>query len=569
MAYEQDVAERVWAETRRLVAASPTAEPDLRRLQAGLGLLAGRLAAGPARQAEFPRREDAPRITDVADAASFAAMTAAIESGVGGDYAGVPLPGVIALVKLTSADKPDLPDGGFPKWLTTVVDTGAVPAAIFALRDDPSGRRYGVYERLAAARVGERPFVSDLTGTGTTPMKAKRTAFDMLAWILVWVALAVGLVSAAAIWGQGARLARTHAILSGADSVGFDKLQAGHVCRSDDPFCSADNRKFGPDEVDLTKCLKPVPQPTPAPSAPGAAPAALPFASDRPALLRYSALQVCRDAWRAARNVEKATSKEQLDGYWVLGRLIRALSTPGAESPVLFWPLVGFFAGIVALSGAVGLGGYRRVFGLWINNQYRFSLSTAQISMWTGLVIAPFCAIALLHSGMGLPSGAVPPGVPGLLFALMGISFTSTLLAKYILAVKGASTQGRSDDGIRRFIMDSTGLARNDSPRKATIMDFFYGEEESNRDQLDVSRFQNVVFTIVLGVSYFAAIVAMLESASLAEVLGAFRTPQPLFSDLPDVTGSFLGLLLISHAAYLTIKAASKGKPENSHDAAA
>ena len=54
MTNDVDVAERVWAETWRLAAVAPSADVDLRRLQAGLGYIAGRLAQGPERRTVFP-----------------------------------------------------------------------------------------------------------------------------------------------------------------------------------------------------------------------------------------------------------------------------------------------------------------------------------------------------------------------------------------------------------------------------------------------------------------------------------------------------------------------------------
>ena len=496
---------------------------------------------------------------------SFNAMTAAIDSGIVGSYAGFPLPGVIALVKLTAANRPDPPDGGFSSWLAALVDSGAAPSAVFTLSGDRAARRYGVYERPSAATSGEHPFVSDVTGTGKASPARARTS--KAGWLLVGLALLVALVSMASIWGQGARLALTYAILSGSDRPGFAALVSRNDCKADariEALCSGTDAMR--DKAVLT-CLQEVT--TPVANAPPDTRAALPFDGDPRPHARYAAGLSCHEVWQAARVVERTITARQLDRWMPnpVASLVSRVSAPGAESPALFWPLVGLLAGIMAFGGAVGLGGYGRLFGLWINGQNRYSLSTAQVCMWTALVIAPFTAVTLLHAGMGL-GGNTAPEVPGLLFALMGVSFGSTMLSKYILAVKSASPQDRSDDGVGRYIASSTGLARNDSPRRAALLDFFTGEEDSNRDQIDASRFQNVVFTLVLGVCYFAAIVALLEHADLSAVLGAYAKPQRLYDHLPDVTGSFLGLLLVSHAAYLTIKAAPKDGAGIEHGAA-
>jgi hypothetical protein len=81
----------------------------------------------------------------------------------------------------------------------------------------------------------------------------------------------------------------------------------------------------------------------------------------------------------------------------------------------------------------------------------------------------------------------------------------------------------------------------------ASWADLYLGEEVANRYVVDVSRLQNLVFTVLL-----VGVYASLLWASLAKV------PAGGFAQMPAVGDGFLWLLGISHAAYLGAKATPK-----------
>lgn len=583
MAYDEDVAERVWAETCMLAPAPPAGADALARLQAALGRIAGRLAAGADRDRAFPNLKDAPKSNSPPPRgeAAYKAMALAIQQGEGGAYAGSDLPGALALVKLTASGKPDEPTAARKSWLPGAIAAGLEPVATFTRGDDPSGRVYGLYERVAAAGAGESPWISDVTSVGQPPPVVRKKWKILLAWALVGLGALFVLWSAVSLVREGASLARAYEIFAGTDREGAEKLNTtiSSYCQNNAAAtpCGKDLKAylaFPPENAQTQAndgetlkirgkpCLTQIPQPLPPPpdqtgeiSATVTGVTKL-FATGQKPPSRYAVDANCALAWRYVRAFDAQALQPTFP------------TEPKPQTISFVQPLLGMMAAMVVVGWAVGLGAYRRLFGLWINGQYRFSLSSAQISLWTILVVAPFATITLLQNALLAPqlrlsdTLSFSPEIPGLLYALMGITFTSTVLAKYILAVKNASADEPESTGVTRagqLIANSEGLIKNADPDKASPMDFFLGEEEVDRGKLDISRFQNVLMTLVLVASYAVALVQMMGSVQPAVILGALATPQPLFPQLPTITGSFLALLMVSHAAYLISKASKKG----------
>jgi hypothetical protein len=81
------------------------------------------------------------------------------------------------------------------------------------------------------------------------------------------------------------------------------------------------------------------------------------------------------------------------------------------------------------------------------------------------------------------------------------------------------------------------------------LYDLVRGEEVGNADVLDLTRLQNLFFTLILIGSYAVSLGAILKSAK--GVISAF----------PEIGQSNLALLAISHAGYLVSKAVDK-QPE-------
>jgi hypothetical protein len=89
-------------------------------------------------------------------------------------------------------------------------------------------------------------------------------------------------------------------------------------------------------------------------------------------------------------------------------------------------------------------------------------------------------------------------------------------------------------------------LYKNENPSDARLYDLVCGEETTNADILDLSRVQNLFFTLI-------PVGAYAVSLASSVVVSAF----PL-NAFPELSESAVALLAISHAGYLVSKAGDK-----------
>jgi hypothetical protein len=87
------------------------------------------------------------------------------------------------------------------------------------------------------------------------------------------------------------------------------------------------------------------------------------------------------------------------------------------------------------------------------------------------------------------------------------------------------------------------------------------GEEQANKDIVDISRLQNVLITISLVSAVFWQLI---ESASNIPMKQTLAGNGALITNLPGLGATFSALLFASHAAYLTAKAHDKPKRDGS-----
>jgi hypothetical protein len=220
---------------------------------------------------------------------------------------------------------------------------------------------------------------------------------------------------------------------------------------------------------------------------------------------------------------------------------------------------------VVAGWGITGL----PVFGWLLNEQNRLSLSRLQMFLWTFVVLSAFLAAAFINLKT---AGVIDPlaiKVPEQLWLAMGIGTTSLVGTPLILNLK---KQKKTNDRAKaeciakiqpgqRGVTDSEdlnqktleahfegSLARNDDPKKAGLGDLIRGEETSNSGVVDLTRLQNLFFTLILVGAY---------AGSLWSLFGKGGS----ISDFPALAPSSLALLGISHAGFLAGKAVDK-QPE-------
>jgi hypothetical protein len=190
----------------------------------------------------------------------------------------------------------------------------------------------------------------------------------------------------------------------------------------------------------------------------------------------------------------------------------------------------------VALLG-IGIWITGRPLGVLIDDRKKFSLSRLQLALWSWLLISAFVAAAVAGHTMNID---LPPEV----WALMGISVGSAAGSVIVKGTKAnqtpAATTPRNLMAASRMGVLSTNTASND----ASLRDLFCGEELADQNVVDISKVQMFFFTIAVLYGYGFA-------------LWGLQT-KPGAVQFPQLSASLVTLLAISHAGYLTIKAAPK-----------
>ena len=175
-------------------------------------------------------------------------------------------------------------------------------------------------------------------------------------------------------------------------------------------------------------------------------------------------------------------------------------------------------------------------FGILIDSRGRFSLTHLQLVLWSIVILSLISGVFWgrlvdgVHDALGFT-------IPGPVLGLLGISAGSAVTATVVKASKdvpaSASRIAASDENV-------------DRPLWAQI---FLLEEGAYADRVvDVTKFQTFVITIILIVAYIALSIQAIVDAKQASAV----------TSLPTLSGTFLVLLGISHAAYVAGKVPSQ-----------
>jgi hypothetical protein len=189
---------------------------------------------------------------------------------------------------------------------------------------------------------------------------------------------------------------------------------------------------------------------------------------------------------------------------------------------------------VVLVALAVVLGGLARPvgipLGILVDTRGRFSLTHLQIVLWTLVVLSLISGVFWGRLVDGVPK-PLDFSIPDQVLGLMGIAVGSAIATTAIKSNKDTTAGSR--------IAASSVLGTVDRPHVGQI---FLEEEGEYADRVvDISKFQNFVFTIVLVVAYVALAIGAIHDAKTAKSLTA----------LPSFSGTFLTLLGISHAGYV------------------
>jgi hypothetical protein len=180
------------------------------------------------------------------------------------------------------------------------------------------------------------------------------------------------------------------------------------------------------------------------------------------------------------------------------------------------------------------------LFGILIDERGRYSLSRLQLVLWSLVVLSLLAGVFVGRLLDGPAEEALNFEIPPELLIVLGISVGSTVTSQVI---KNNQDQDHPED-----------IAASDASDPPRFAQVFLAEEGAMADRMvDVAKFQNFWFTLILVVGYVAIAINTLASAASPSDITA----------LPGFNDAFLVLLGISHAGYLAGKLPTpRGNPK-------
>ena len=583
MAVDENTLGIVWAESARLTPVDG-ADATKARLQAVIAGLVTR-ARGLGSLANFARPAPLPGIAPAPGGQQAEAMRQAVENALAsGQFNGVKLPLRAVLWEITATGDPSESERALPRWAAWIKQGLASRTSDFKVEGDTTGRIFRLYESDAEPGLDDVSFVSGFTGSGL-PRPLRQTSYFSGPWIVGGLATVLFLWMVITLGWTGRTVIQARDLMAGnppeyAGAVANSLMQA---CTQPPPGAPAP-AGAAPSTEFIPSCTgegAPDPGKRTQAGVLGAMKACLAGPKDAP-LLRTSSF--CRLAWRAV--AQKANTSEMTNLPSPFGSFFVAVSgwsakvTGPTASISITLPMIGLMLAIALLGGALGYGTKGRVFGIWTSPQNRMSLARMQVSLWTIVVLGGYTALALFNIGqlgelirdfnVQNPDGSAAPQafptIPIMILAALGISVASPMISSLIKGNSGATSvdlqdtaQARDKSGIGRFIDPKAdgNLEVRSSPAQASLVDFFTGETEKDKDMIDVARLQNVVVTVMLVCGYATMLFDFARDIPPDVVVRALEAKSAVFPSLPDPGGTFTTLLTASHATYLVAKQAS------------
>jgi hypothetical protein len=523
----------VWAETARLVATDGS-DAAKGRLQAVVGRLVDR-ARSLGSTANFSRPAPLPAIAPAPGGQQAELMRQAVETGIsGGQFGGVVLPRRAVLWEVTPTGEPRESERPVPPWAQWIKQGTATRTSDFRIEGDRTGRIFRLYESDAEPGLNEVSFVSGFSSSGV-PGSAARTSYLSLPWIGGGVATALFFWMVVTLAWTGQAVTQARDLMNGTPPE-YAAMAAQRVlaaCTAPAPQGTAAAAQATTFVVACDWNGVPDPANRTAAGVLQAMRGCLVVGNDAPPLRTSS---FCRQAWRITAELSAGGEMSNLPS--ALRKLLAAVfgwsARPvGASASIsIAVPMVSLMLSIALLGCALGYGMTRNVFGIWISPQNRISLARMQVSLWTIGVLGAFAALALFNIGelgeatrnfylFDSASAEVPktfPSIPAMVLATLGIATVSPIISALIKGTNAPSIDLRDDaqaldkSGIGRFIDSkaSTNLEVRASATEASLVDLFTGETEADKDQIDISRLQNVVITFILVCGYAAKIQTLL-----------------------------------------------------------
>jgi len=178
----------------------------------------------------------------------------------------------------------------------------------------------------------------------------------------------------------------------------------------------------------------------------------------------------------------------------------------------------------------------KSILGILIDVRERYSLNRLQIMMWTVLILSTFLGLLFSHLNTD-PSVAL--AIPNELLGLMGISTGSAIVAGAVKDGKNTTIPLKIAGG-KSFVNRHAGQSESIEPQELRFAQIILEEEgiHGENQVVSITKYQSLVFTLVLGVIYIVLTVKA--------------------NGYPTLDDKILWLIGISQAGYVGGKAPKK-----------
>jgi hypothetical protein len=208
---------------------------------------------------------------------------------------------------------------------------------------------------------------------------------------------------------------------------------------------------------------------------------------------------------------------------------------------------------VVVMLAVLGWRLKRTLVGVLVGSRNKLSLSRLQMYLWTTLITSLFLITSTFLIGVA-PLATILPTYPWELWALLGIAIATVPASGLILKPK-QDQQPTLDALERSSVEDHVGLLeQRHSPDSWSFLDFFTGEEVANANEVEVSRFQSFFITVVLAIIFVGWCSQIFWSLGSSDDWSKWAAE----NSYPKLGTTFIGLVAVSHGAYLAFKGITK-----------
>lgn len=209
---------------------------------------------------------------------------------------------------------------------------------------------------------------------------------------------------------------------------------------------------------------------------------------------------------------------------------------------LIAWAISFFTTGVFAIFLGLRVCVAKTPLGILIDSRGRYSLTHLQLVLWTVTLVSLIAGVFIGRLTSNIRD-ALDFSIPAQVLGLLGISVGSAVSATAIKATKDTTSP-------ERVAASRPGDGSSDATRPRLAQVFLSEEGTFANNVIDITKFQNFCFTIVLLAAYIAQAVSAITDSTLVNTL-------------PTLNPTFLTLLGISHAAYVAGKIPTQqGSPE-------